>query len=114
MLRILVALGLLWPATARAQQPYVFTPIGVQQYSSLATATPLTVPTQPPAPGPPKIIEICVEGAAVRYRDDGTAPTSSVGIPVAAGTCFQYAGNIAAIQFIQQSSGAVIDVSYYR
>ena len=114
MLRILVSLALLWPATARAQsQPYVYTPIvgSFQQISSPATATGLTLPA---AGSPAKIVEICVETQAIRYRDDGTAPTSMIGIPVAVGTCFQYSGNLAAIQFIQQASGAVIDVAYYR
>ncbi len=60
------------------------------------------------------IAEICVEGAAVRYRDDGTAPTATVGIPVAAGSCFQYSGPLSSLQFIAQSGSPTLDVSYYE
>ncbi len=94
---------------ALAQQPYVFTPIGYQQITPLAVATGLTIPT-----GAPKLVEICVSTAGVRYRDDGTNPTASVGVPVAAGVCFQYSGSLSAIKFIGIISTAVLDVLYYR
>jgi hypothetical protein len=104
---------LLWCGSAAAQSPgiYVFTPLGYQQISSPAVATNLTLPT---GVGPVKIAEICVETQGVRYRDDGVAPTAAIGIPVAAGSCFAYSVNLSVVQFIQQVSGAVIDVSYYR
>lgn len=88
--------------------PYTYTALGYQQITSLSAATTLTVPAGA------KLAQICVETQGVRYRDDGTAPTSTVGQPVASGTCFQYSGPLAAIQFIQQSSSAAIDVSYYK
>lgn len=110
----LIALLLLTAAPCAAQPVYVYTVVGYQQITSLATATALTIPTAPPPSGPPTIVEVCVETAAVRYRDDGTAPTATVGIPVAAGACFQYSANLAAIQFIQQAGGAVLNVAYYR
>ena len=84
-------------------------PVAGGQYGlAVNTATSLTVP-----PGATEI-EICVETQAIRYRDDGTAPTSSVGIPIPVGTCFPYAGNLSAIQFIAQTAGATIDVAYYK
>lgn len=61
-----------------------------------------------------EIAEICVETAGVRYTDDGTTPTSTVGIPVASGSCFQYGGPLNKIQFIAQSGSPTIDVSYYK
>lgn len=82
---------------------------GAGQYGlTVASATSLTVPAGA------EIAEICVETAAVRYRDDGIAPTSSVGIPAASGACFQYGGPLNKIQFITQTSGSTIDVSYYK
>lgn len=57
---------------------------------------------------------ICVEGQAARWRDDGTAPTASYGNPFLAGTCMIYAGPFGAFQIIGQTSGATIDVAYYR
>ena len=86
-----------------------FQPLGYQQYTSLSSATNFSG-----YPDSATIAEIIVEGAAIRYRDDGVAPTASVGMPVAAGNAFQYSGDLSAIQFIQQTSGAILNVSYYK
>lgn len=86
----------------------LYTPNGYQQLTSISGATGLTVPTGS------VIAEICDEGDEARYRDDGTNPTTTVGMPVPAGTCFQYAGLLTAIKFIDTSSGAIVDVSYYK
>lgn len=83
-------------------------PLGYVQLTSLSSATGLAPPNDA------TIAEITVEAQGVRYRDDGNAPTASVGMPVAAGNSFQYAGDLTAIQFIQQSSGAILNVSYYK
>lgn len=56
---------------------------------------------------------IYIEAQGVRWRDDNTAPTSSVGMPVAAGQDFLYIGNIPQLQFIGQVSGATVNVTYY-
>ena len=84
------------------------TPLGYQQITSLASATSLTVPA-----GAVSAI-IYVETAGVRWRDDGTAPTATVGMLLSAGQAFQYAANLAAIQFIAQSGSPVVNVSYYK
>lgn len=81
-------------------------PLGYQQIVNPTVATALTVP-----PGATMAL-ISVSGATVRWRDDGTAPTASVGMPVTAGQEFQYSGSLAAIQFI--GTGATLDVSYYQ
>lgn len=82
---------------------------GPGQYAlAVSGATLLTVPAGS------EIAEICVETAGVRYRDDGVAPTSSNGIPVASGSCFQYGGPLNKIQFIAQSGSPTLDVSYYK
>jgi hypothetical protein len=110
MKRLLIIAGLLFfcsPATAQ-QAAYVYTPLGYQQITPVPTGTFLTVPQAA------RVAEICISTQAIRYRDDGTAPTAAVGMPVLVGTCFQYSGNLATIQFIQQVAGAVLDVSYYR
>ncbi len=65
------------------------------------------------------IAELCTEGVALRYRDDGTAaspnlPSSSVGMPIAANTCFQYAGPFAALGLIQQASSGILDITFYK
>jgi hypothetical protein len=60
---------------------------------------------------------ICATTQGINYRDDGVAPTATVGsggIGIASGTCITYAGNLLAIQFIQQSATAVLGVAFYR
>lgn len=84
-----------------------FAPLGYVQITNLTSAVGLS------APAGAVIAEIVVEAQGIRYRDDGTAPTASIGMPVAAGNSFQYAGDFTAIQFIQQTSGAILNVSYY-
>lgn len=82
---------------------------GAAQYAlAVNSATALTVPTGA------AFAEICVEGQAVRYTDDGVTPTASTGIPVSASSCFQYAGPLSAFKVIGQTSGATLDVSYYK
>lgn len=86
----------------------VLTPLGFQQLASLGSATALT----PPAGA--RVALIQVDNTAVRWRDDGTNPTSSVGIKVGADQDLVYTGDLAAIRFIQTAAGAAINVSYYR
>lgn len=82
-------------------------PLGYQQISPIAAATPLTVPVGA------TLAIISVSGGAVRYRDDGTPPTAEEGMPVDAGQTFSYSIALAAIQFIQESGAATLDVLYY-
>lgn len=52
--------------------------------------------------------------ANVRWRDDGTDPTATVGVPLNAGEILEYDGNPAAIKFIRTAStDAALDISYY-
>ena len=88
---------------------YLYVSAGASQMAlAVGTNTTLAVPAGA------TLAEICVETAAVRYRDDGTAATSSLGIPVASGTCFQYSGPLASLSFTAQSGSPTIDVSYYK
>lgn len=86
-----------------------FQPLGYQQLASISSATNLSPPAEA------TIAEIIIEtGGSIRYRDDGTSPTPSVGMPVIGPNAFQYSGDLTAIQFIDQATGAVVDVSYYK
>jgi len=51
--------------------------------------------------------------ARVRWRDDGVAPTASIGMPLAAGVTLQYDGDLTQIQFIQYGGTAELNVTYY-
>jgi hypothetical protein len=99
--------------------PYQATPLGYQQITSFASATNLTVPADA------TFALIQVEGVAgtdfARWRDDGVAPTTSVGMLVdgtnSATTSpqpapFLYAGDLTKIQFISSGSPK-LNISYY-
>ena len=89
--------------------------LGYQQITSLSSATKLTVPQKDLSglAGSPRIAIITPEAQAVRWRDDGVAPTASVGMPLAVGVTLQYDGDINQIQFIEQTSGAKLNITYY-
>ena len=86
-------------------------PCGYQQITSLSSATGLTVPAAGVSPVCARIVPLTQN---VRWRDDGTNPTASVGMPMIAGTEYWYHGNLAAIKFIEITSGAQLNVSYYE
>lgn len=84
------------------------TPLGYQQITGAALTNGLT----PPAGATLAVIQ--GSGQAVRWRDDGTAPTTSVGMQIPVGGELQYNGNLSAIKFIQVAATATLDVSYYK
>ena len=93
----------------------ITTRLGYQQITSLSSAASLTVP-QTDLNGlacKPSLALITAEGQAVRWRDDGIAPTASVGMPLASGGTLQYDGDLTKIQFIEQTASAKINISYY-
>jgi hypothetical protein len=60
------------------------------------------------------VILRCVT-ASVNWRDDGVAPTASIGMPMLdTDAQFEYAGAALGIQFISQTGTAVLSVSYYK
>lgn len=90
---------------------------GYQQITVLTASTGLTVPTvsnQTGIGGTPSVALIIVEGQSVRWRDDGVAPTASVGMLLPVGTVFMYDGDLTRIRFIQTAATAILNVSYYK
>lgn len=82
--------------------------LGYSQITSLSSAVGLgTIPA-----GATRAL-ITVEGQPVRWRDDGTNPTTSVGMPLAAGDIIDYDGNLSALKFIETASGAKLNVYFY-
>ena len=81
--------------------------LGYQQITSLSSSTALTVPDGA------TLALIVPEAQTVRWRDDGVAPTASVGMPVAALSSMSYDGDLKKIRFIAATAGAILNVSYY-
>src|SRR5688572_19886228 len=84
-------------------------PLGYQQITDVSASTALTVPT-----GATFAI-VTAETQAVRFRDDGVAPSATVGMPIASGQSYTFSGAtaLAALRFFEQTSGAILNVSYY-
>jgi hypothetical protein len=60
---------------------------------------------------------ICVYTQGIVWKDDGSTPTGtpgSGGNGVSSGQCFPYNGTFEKIQFIQQTSGAVVSAALYK
>ncbi len=90
--------------------------LGYQQLATLTSATGLTVPARDPLTGmdmKANFALIVAETQDVRWRDDGTDPTASVGMLLKAGVIFQYDGDLKKIKFIESTASAKINVSYY-
>ncbi len=81
--------------------------LGYQQITSLSGSTGLTVPADA------NYCMIVPETQSVRWRDDGTAPTASVGMPLDVGVPLLYDGDLNRIRFIEQVASAKLSIAYY-
>lgn len=112
---ILLAVAALLASTAAiADSGIRRTPCGYQQIATLSSATALTIPTTLCAANTVTFAVIVAEAQAVRYRDDGTDPSATVGQPMAVGVVLEYAGSLSKIKFFEQTSGAKLNISYYK
>lgn len=101
------------PGSVTSPAPYVYTALGCGQIAAFSAST-LLSSVSGGIPAGATLASLSVETNAVRYRDDGTAPTATVGTPLAAGlSAWPYSGNLAAIRFIPQTGNATIDVCFY-
>lgn len=87
--------------------PGADTPVGYQQITSASTSQALTIPANA------RWAIIVPESQAVRFRDDGSDPTATVGTPLAVGQPLLYTGNLKAFRVIEQTASAKINVSFY-
>ena len=85
-------------------------PLGYQQIvaATLASATALTVPSRS------QVAIMKVEAGALRWRDDGSDPTSAVGMLEADGAKFFYCGDLSTFKAIRVDATTILNVSYYR
>lgn len=101
---------------ALAQSGQRQTPLGFCSLSSMSTATLLSSCSGGIPTGTTYAV-ICAYTQGVTWRDDGVAPTATAGSGgqgISAGQCIPYNGTFTAIQFIQQTSGAVLGVAFYK
>lgn len=64
--------------------------------------------------GIPNYAIISVDGASARWRDDGTAPTSSVGMPLPINTNLFYDGELGKFQIIAVATSSNVNISFYN
>lgn len=85
-------------------------PVGYQQLTVSSSAVALTVPLQA------NTATIVVENATVRFRSDGTDPTTTVGVPLWTNQSFQIQSKdiLSAIKFIATGSDATLNIEYYE
>lgn len=138
-----VVLFAVTPALAQ-QAVQVWNPLGFQRLAGPWVTTPftLTTGTTLTVPQGARWALICAEGQVVRWRDDGVSPTQTIGMPLLPVTsnpagsgssvapvennCITYSGALTtqstlsppttpgAIQFTPSTSGASLNVTYYR
>lgn len=82
--------------------------VGFQQMTALASATAMTVPAGA------RIATIQAESQTVRWRDDGTSPTATVGNRIFVGDTLVYdAADLAVVKFIEEVASAKLNIHFY-
>jgi hypothetical protein len=83
--------------------------LGYQQFTVVAS-TGVTMP----ANVTPNYWIFVAEAQAVRWRDDGVAPTATVGMTLAVGVPLRYdSKNINKLRFIEATSGGIVNATAY-
>lgn len=93
---------------------YSMTPLGCGQLALSSTAALLSTVTGG-IPTGARLALITMETADARWRDDGTAPTTAIGMLMKANSWppLAYNGDLTAIQFIAVSGSPVLNVAFY-
>lgn len=82
-------------------------PLGYQQITDVT----LSVLLIPPAGACFAVIQ--AEGAPVRWRDDGVAPTAAIGMRLPQNSELRLDAILTNVRFIQEAAGAKLNISYY-
>jgi hypothetical protein len=85
----------------------ILEPAGYRKITSLSSAKGVQI-------GDGRVALIQAITQNVRYRDDGTDPTSSEGMVLFAGQSIWYTGNLRAIRFIEETGGAEVNILAYK
>ncbi len=86
-------------------------PKGMKKISTLSAAKGLDDTTAIPTRA--RVALIQAETQNIRWRDDGTDPTASIGILLAAGDSMMYEGPLSKFRFIETTASATVNVSFY-
>lgn len=97
-----------WPLDPPQRVASRSEPRGFSQITSLSAAAGLG---SVPARSTVAIVEC--ESQQVRWRDDGTNPTTTVGHVMSPGDVLTYDGDLSAIKFIEVTASAKLNVSFY-
>jgi hypothetical protein len=93
-------------------------PLGYQQLSLTGSSQSLTLPAVQPNIAMPigyAVIQ-CIGGATTDFavwRDDGPAPTATVGMQLFSGQELDYSGDVTMLKFILGSGVPVLNIAYY-
>ena len=86
----------------------VASPLGYRQIADVSAAAGFAN-----VPVGTQLVLISAETADVRWRDDGTDPTATVGMLLTAGQTISYFGPVHKLKFIDVTSGAKVNASFY-
>lgn len=89
-------------------------PAGYSQLTTMTAAKNLGQGSLGAIPAGAAYALVTCEAQGVRWRDDSTPPTATVGMPMAAGDSMMIDTAIPAIQFIAQTAGAILNVTFWK
>lgn len=105
------------PSTPIYVKDQPLTPLGYAQYTLGATAETLATMAGGSIPAGALYVYVQVDpaGNTIRWRDDGVAPTTSVGFPLLASTFFQYEGTpLSAFKAISTTGTSIVNLAFYK
>jgi hypothetical protein len=103
-----------WDESGSGTGPYTFdlsinVSAGSSQFAlAIVTNTTLTVPAGS------RLAMFSVEGGDLRWTDDGTSASTTVGHPRANGSSWTFYGPLAAMKFTSVTGSPTLNVSYYK
>lgn len=92
-------------------------PKGYSQFASAAAVRQLGVdaPSTGATPIPDGAIKALIQPEAqdIKWTDDGTTPTTTIGNLLKVNTVLEYEGDLAKFRFIEVAASAKVNVNYY-
>lgn len=103
--------------STQALRPLGYAQSAAVDASTLISSLTFTIPGGAATAGIPpgtQLLIIQPQTQAIRWRDDGTAPSATVGQPLAVAAELRYdAGSMPALRVISQTAGAIVNVTAY-